>query len=290
MPPPDADTGAGLAVVIPVRDRAGLLQRAVDGVIAQHRPGVRLIVVDDGSDPPVSPGVVPPALGSVVRVESVGVASARNAGVAAADGCGWITFLDSDDEASAGWIDSMLFAQSSGAALFSCGARYEWDDGAQESPVPVPMWGSPDAPRALFLAGTFAVDRSLFLRAGGYRAGLRHGENTDLGWRLAAVVRSDAAACVAVDEPLVLVHAVRRDRDTAVRLESALAVLADPPELLLADRCTHATYFAIAGVAASRLGKRRMALSLLGRAVRTDPRDPRHVARLARALVGRARG
>lgn len=290
MRPPDADTGAALAVVIPVRDRAGLLQRAVEGILAQHRPGVRLIVVDDGSDPPVGPGVVPPALGSVVRVESVGVASARNAGVAAADGSAWITFLDSDDEVSAGWLDSMLLAQSSGAALFSCGARYEWNDGAQDLPVPVPMWGSPDAPRALFLAGTFAVDRSLFHRAGGYRAGLRYGENTDLGWRLAAVVRSDALPCVAVDEPLVLVHAVRRDSDAAVRLESALAVLADPPQLLVEDRRTHATYFALAGVAASRLGKRRMALSLLGRAVRTNPREPRHVARWARALVSRARG
>lgn len=38
MPPPDADTGAGLAVVIPVRDRAGLLQRVVDGVIAHTDP------------------------------------------------------------------------------------------------------------------------------------------------------------------------------------------------------------------------------------------------------------
>lgn len=287
MPRPDADTGSSLVVVIPVRDRETLLRRALDSVLQQHRPGVRLVVVDDGSDPAVDPMVLPPTVGSVVRVEGVGVSNARNAGVAAAGDAAWITFLDSDDEVSPGWLDSMLHAQSGGAALFSCGARYDWDDGSEELPVPAPMWRSPDAPRALFLAGTFAVDRAMFLRAGGYRPGLRHGENSDLGWRLAEIIRSERLPCVAVDEPLVLIHAVRRARDPAVRLESALAVLADPPELLVADRRTHASYYAIAGVEASRLGDRRTALTLLGRAVRIDPREPRHMARFLRALVGR---
>lgn len=287
MPRRDAHIGPSLAVVIPVRDRAELLRRALDSVVHQHRPGVQLVVVDDGSDPAVDHTILPPAVGRVIRVDGVGVSSARNAGVAAAADAAWITFLDSDDEASAGWIDSMLRAQAGSAALFSCGARYDREDGSEELSVPAPMWSAPSAPRALFLAGTFAVDRSVFLRAGGYRAGLRHGENTDLGWRLAAVVRQDALVCVAVDEPLVLVHAVRRPHDAAMRLESALAVLADPPELLVADRRMHATYFAIAGVEASRLGDRRTAVSMLGRAVRTYPREPRHVARLVRALVGR---
>lgn len=281
-----AGTECTLAVVVPVRDREALVEAAVRSVLSQHRPGVRVVVVDDGSQVPVAETLPPDPRVDVLRIDAGGVARARNAGVGAATGAAWIAFLDSDDVALDGWVEA-LTCGTADAALVSCRARYEWDDGTAEIVGPAAMWRAPDAPAALFLAGTFAVRRTLFLEAGGYRADLRHGENTDLGWRLSALVRRSGATVVAVDRPLVRVNARRAARNPAVLFESASMILADPPEMLIADRATYASYHAIGGVAASRLGRRRDAVRLLWRAVRLQPGDPRHLARLIRALVAR---
>lgn len=276
-------------MIIPVHNRRDLLTRAVTTVVRQASAGVRIVVVDDGSEPPVDPATLSDPLVEVIRVVHGGVSRARNAGVAAATDARWVTFLDSDDEVLDGWVDSILGAAAGNAALFSCGAEFRWTDGSAKTPVPMPLWRAADAAHALFLAGTFALPRALFLEVGGYRPGLRHGENTDLGWRVAAALRARSGRTVAVDRALVLVHAVRKPHDSAMLLESAQMVLAEPPEMLLADRRTHGSYYAIAGVEASRLGQRRVALSMLAKAVRTNPWDLRHVARLARAAIARSK-
>ncbi|MDO8362938.1 MAG: glycosyltransferase family 2 protein [Actinomycetota bacterium] len=277
-----------LAVIIPVHNRQRLLERAVAGVVGQLQAGVHIVVVDDGSQPPVDAARIAGPQVTLVRVEHGGVSNARNAGVAAVPDARWVTFLDSDDEPMSGWIDEIIASQRSGASMFSCAARYEWDDGTVETPVPVPLWSSPPgAPRAQFLAGTFAVASAVFHAAGGYRAGLRHGENTDLGWRIASVLQERRAACTSTDQPLVRVHSRRVRAEPAVRLESALMVLADPPPMLLADARTLGSYHAIAGDSAWRLGMRRAAVRHFANALRADPRQPRHLARLLRALVKR---
>lgn len=278
-----------LMVIIPVHDRAEALATAVSSVLAQSRSGVRVLVVDDGSAEPVDAVLPLDDRVAVLRIEHAGVARARNAGVAAAGRACWVAFLDSDDVVLDGWVDAFSSAFADDAVLVSCAARYEWDDGSSETVEPAPIWHEPAAPRALFLAGTFAVRRALFEEAGGYRAGLSHGENTDLGWRIGSQIRRSGGRVVVVDRPLMQVNARRAQRDPLVLLDSANMVLADPPELLLADRATHASYYAIAGVAASRLGRRREALGLLSHAVRLQPGEPRHVARIARALVRRDR-
>lgn len=278
-----------LAVVVPVHNRSDSLWRAVSSVVRQARPGVRVVVVDDGSEPMVDPSMLADPSVELVRVPHGGVSRARNAGVAAAADARWVTFLDSDDEALDGWVDAILGAADGGAALFSCAAEYRWNDGGTKTVVPLPLWRASAAPRGVFLAGTFALPRALFLEAGGYRPGLRHGENTDLGWRVAAALRDRAAPTISVERALVLVHAVRKPHDSVVLLESAQTVLADPPEMLLEDRRTHGSYFAIAGVEASRLGQRRTAVSMLAKAVRTNPWELRHVARLIRAAIARRR-
>ena len=282
-----------IVVVIPVRDRPLLVLRAVKSVATQLPPPAQVIVVDDGSEPPVEPesliqgAHVEGAQVDVrlVRVPHGGVSSARNAGVAAAD-ADWITFLDSDDEAAPGWLAAIAAAAAAGATLFSCAAEYRWDDGTSDVPVPAPMWPGAEG-RALFLAGTFALPRTVFQEAGGYRAGLRHGENTDLGWRVAELVRASSGRTMSTDTPLVIVHARRTSVDPEVLLESARMSLLEPPTLLAEDRRSLATHCAIAGTAARRLGRRRGAISWMAKAMRADPRNLRHAARLVRAVVAK---
>lgn len=93
-------TGSGrVSVVIPTHDRASLVGRALDSVLAQSVPAGEVIVVDDGSSDGTA-GVIRrrfPGVRVVELAERRGVSAARNRGIAESEG-EWIAFLDSDDE------------------------------------------------------------------------------------------------------------------------------------------------------------------------------------------------
>jgi len=86
-----------ISVVIPVHDRARLLPRALDSVLAQRRPADEVIVVDDGSTDATAELLQSryPEL-RCLRQPNRGVSSARNLGIRASRG-EWIALLDSDD-------------------------------------------------------------------------------------------------------------------------------------------------------------------------------------------------
>lgn len=100
-----------VGVVVPVRDRAGMVVEAVGSVLAQTSRDFALVVVDDGStdgsgDAARDAMSAAPAGSRVIRQDARGVAAARNAGAAAVDSA-WLAFLDSDDL----WRPEKLAAQ-----------------------------------------------------------------------------------------------------------------------------------------------------------------------------------
>ena len=113
------DTSAlTISVVVPARDAAETVGRAVAGAASQSRPPLEIVVVDDGSADgtgeraaAAAPDVV------VIRTEGVGVAAARNAGVARANGS-WVAFLDADD-----WWDAEFLSAAAQAIAGEPGAR-----------------------------------------------------------------------------------------------------------------------------------------------------------------------
>lgn len=100
---------SSISVVIPVYNRPELVQRAVDSVHCQSLPPLEIIVVDDGSSPPLD--ALNPSLQTKVRILrqgcNRGVSAARNLGITEARG-EWIALLDSDDE----WAPEKLKKQS----------------------------------------------------------------------------------------------------------------------------------------------------------------------------------
>lgn len=89
-----------VSVVIPTYDRAHVLARAVDSVLAQSHAEVEAIVVDDGSTD-TTPDLLAGRYGGdrrvrVLRQANGGVVAARNAGLALCRG-DYVAFLDSDD-------------------------------------------------------------------------------------------------------------------------------------------------------------------------------------------------
>lgn len=89
-----------VSVVIPVYKVEAYLARCVDSVLAQSLQDLQIILVDDGS-PDGCPQICDEYAGRDARIrvihkENGGLASARNAGMDAAEGK-WLFFLDSDD-------------------------------------------------------------------------------------------------------------------------------------------------------------------------------------------------
>lgn len=96
-----------VSVILPVRNRAASLARAIDGVLAQTYRNLELIVVDDGSDD--GSADVAAAYGealTLVRRPAEGAYAARNAGLAVARGA-LVAFADSDDA----WLPRKLELQ-----------------------------------------------------------------------------------------------------------------------------------------------------------------------------------
>ena len=86
--------GPLLSVVIPTRNRPGLLPIAIESALSQTVSPLEVIVVDNGSEPPVAVRRGPRL--RVIRCPNGGTATARNAGVQAAR-ARWVTCLDDDD-------------------------------------------------------------------------------------------------------------------------------------------------------------------------------------------------
>jgi len=96
-----------VSVVIPAYNAAWCVGQAIDSALAQSFVDREIIVVDDGSTDD-TPRVLA-GYGSRIRIVSKpngGLSSARNAGVAAAQG-EFVAFLDADDR----WLPAKLARQ-----------------------------------------------------------------------------------------------------------------------------------------------------------------------------------
>lgn len=88
-----------VSVVIPTYNRASMIRRGVDSVLAGIEPGDEIVVIDDGSTDDTD-RVLATTYGDkirYVRAKNGGAGAARNRGVAEAKHA-WVAFCDSDDE------------------------------------------------------------------------------------------------------------------------------------------------------------------------------------------------
>lgn len=90
------NAAARVSVVIPVRDDCENCRNAVVSALAQSLAPTEVIVVDDGSDPPLPPIHDDQRVRQFRLDAHRGPSAARNRGVAEAQG-DWIAFLDADD-------------------------------------------------------------------------------------------------------------------------------------------------------------------------------------------------
>lgn len=198
-----------VSVVIPVRDRPEAVRRLVAGL----DPALEVVVVDDGSTPPLPPI----ATGMVRHPTARGPAAARNSGIRRATRP-FVALLDSDVVAPTGWLSRLLphFADPRVAAVAprivtahggeltrteSALARYD----AVRSPLDMgdrPAAVAPGSRLSYVPAAALVVRRAALgdpADGGPFDEQLRYGEDVDLVWRLVRagwVVRYEPTAVV----------------------------------------------------------------------------------------------
>ena len=182
-------TAADVTVVVPVRDRAGTLDRC----LASVGDGPRVLVVDDASRDPAAVARVAAKHGAdlVVRPVNGGPGAARNTGLAAVT-TPLVAFVDSDCLLPPGWLAGLLPVLADGTAVVgprvvgrggaSPLATYETtagplDLGAAAGPVGA-------GTRVGYLPAAVLLCRRDALGAG-FDEALPVGEDVDLVWRVA---------------------------------------------------------------------------------------------------------
>lgn len=185
-----------VSAIIPCKDRPRLLERALSSIADQTVRPDEVIVVDDGSEPPLSLSKSFPVPLTLIRQVNRGPGAARNRAIAAAAG-EWIAPLDSDDT----WIPEKTEYQldlllSCSVAEFCVSNMTTHGRPAVEFPLD-PGEGVTDGlvPDALerLLPGRFIstsgvmFTKSAFERAGRFDEGLWFCEDHDMWVRLAAV-------------------------------------------------------------------------------------------------------
>jgi len=219
--PPRGRVSLDVTVVVPVRDRASMLDRCL-AALGQR---VSVVVVDDGSRNPRGTAAACSRHGAaLIRLEQhQGAASARNAGLAAVT-TELVAFVDSDCIVGSDWLAGLVdhFADPLVAAVaprvvpasaappasvrarFSS-ARSPLDMGAEEGLV------APGGPIAYVPTAALVVRRDVLERA--FDPALRYGEDVDLVWRLHDAgwrVRYVPEATVEHEEPSTWPDLLRR--------------------------------------------------------------------------------
>ena len=210
-----------VSVIIPVRNAADTLGRALSSIAAQTYRDFEVIIVDDASTEPLD-GRVATVQGlrvSIVRLDQhSGAAAARNAGVLKARGK-YLAFLDADDE----WLPEKLQQQISFLA-----GRPRAADGCCTSHYMVPADGSDPTlnrphrrsgliePRTLLFGcnlspgSTLMVARRCFKKVGLFDESLNRLEDWD--WLLRFVLAYELAvidlplACIYISDPPRIDH------------------------------------------------------------------------------------
>ena len=287
------DSAPEVSVVIPTRDRQGLLQRALGAALGQHDVELEVVVVDDGSrdrTQEVLREMTDRRLRVVTHRESRGVAAARNAGISESSG-EWLAFLDDDDVWSPHKLRVQLDALAATGASFAYGAAVDIDERGSisrlDSPPPPENLLNDLLRHNVIPAGSSNVvaHARLLREVGAFDERLSHAADWELWIRLAAAGRPAACEEILVayslhPQNMLIVEPTRISRELAYvaakheRLADALDVSFD-----------RSAYFRWVADGHRRAGRRLSAASAYARAAVTGG-GPKDLFRAGFALAG----
>jgi GT2 family glycosyltransferase len=183
-----------ISVIIPTRNRPKRLRKTLEGLLRQDlsRACYEIILVDDGSTPPVSVNTNDQLQAcTLIRLEGVERSAARNRGAAIAGG-EILLFLDDDMTVGPDFLTVHLRAHGEWpGALIVGGVRLP--DEALATPFgrfrqtleqrDTPPLSGPSANSNFCTAANMSIGRDVFAKIGGFDIGLSSSEDQDLALR-----------------------------------------------------------------------------------------------------------
>lgn len=274
-----------VSAIIPAYNRLERTSRAVASVVEQHYSPIEIIVVDDGSQPPIPTDVLP--ADDAVRAATIvrhdgnrGANVARNTGINHANG-EYVAFLDSDDEWEPTKIDRQIGQLTNSDYEASYTSVKQVDSSGKVNAVRRAA-SSGDLSDSLItgnVIGTFSsfcISASAIDRAGRPDPALPAWQDWEWYLRL-----SETVAFGAIEEPLTIRHnegdqisssfTPKRDVAYPAVLEQIHRLSADDSQLRVGKG--HATF----QLGYSALSNHRFseARSLFLRAIQTLPTEPK---------------
>jgi glycosyltransferase involved in cell wall biosynthesis len=284
-----------VTVVVTTHNRCAAVVRAVQSVRAQSRPATEIVVVDDGSEPPVVD------LGHDVRVVRHdvprGVCAARNSGVEAAEGH-YLLFLDDDDVLPPEALEHSLRAVETSqlpepvAALGALAIVDEQDDVLDIHHPPTFRRGSAwlfdsrPAGTTLNVQNTLLVPKQVVEEIGGWNENLRSWVHDDFFLRLAracSLQGIDQVTYHRLDQTDARQHVSRQMSARAASMEQTLAA---HEEAFRAHPRRHGKYLGTIAITWLRCGEGRRARVAAWRSFRVYPARPKALVQLAACLAG----
>lgn len=181
-----------ISIITPTYNRANLLPNMIESVQRQTYSNWELIIVDDGSTDnteDVIQAYLTDKRIQYLKKQNSGATHTRNVGANLAKGT-FLTFLDSDDEAYNGWLQTISNLIDDDTAVACCGAVRKMPDGQmlREEPWLYRFFG--EELKVKFTCGSLFVKKELFDKLGGYDVQLKSNQHTDLGYRLLEYLRN----------------------------------------------------------------------------------------------------
>lgn len=267
-----------ISVILNTFNRAQLVRRAIDSVLAQTYPNLELIVVDDGSTDDTEEVLAEendPRF-RYIRQENSGLSAGRNRGFAVAAGA-WIACLDDDDQVEPEWLGDFVAHMAEDVGIVFSGhqrvdvrtGQVEVRSASLQGPALLSVTGD-------MLAGTWIMRAEVFRAAGGFRESLPTLVQTEFMLRAIPVcieklgLRTSASKA-AHFQYSVLPPMERPTLTPALAYEAGVAILEAHPEAFARDRKARADWNSVVGVSALRCGNRTAARRHLWRAVCAQP-------------------
>lgn len=284
-----------VSVILPTRNRAATLARAVRSVLAQSYRDLELLVVDDGSTDNTAELLQcfdDPRLRVLKHPPPHGAAAARNFAAAQARG-EWLAFQDSDDE----WLVDKLYRQmreverDPAVDLLCCGyliqphdaqpVRYQGADTRMQRGE----WGDDNITRFSFITPTWLLRRCVFEALQGFDQQMPNLEDWEFSFRLYKQARIRV-----LNEPLVLKHGApdSLNWDARARQQSLQLILSRHRDLWAGQPQVRAGLLRELGHWYARTGEMGAARQHFRAAWQACPRSWRNLLTLLAALGGQA--
>ena len=272
-------------------NRAHLLPRCLDSILQQKFSQFEAIVVDDGStdntEQVVEEFVRRDNRIRYVRQDNSGANAARNLGARKARGQ-YILMFDSDDEVFPDWLEKLdKLVMSAESEVACCGIEFV-DEREGLLDVLSPDSDTTGTSRGgLYLSGTYAVRRDVFLQLGGFAEGLPAHQHTEFRMRLFAMCESHDYCITSIPDILVRAHSHSGPKirtNPAAKLEATKYILAHHSDKFEGPGAI-SSWLASAGGCAAQLGNYGKARQFFARAIRMYPVRWKNYARFVLAAV-----